>query len=89
MKNIILTLLIIITFTISPELFAQNVAMNSTGRNSDASAMLDVSSTTSGSLMPRMTTTEQNAILLPVNGLTIFNTTLNTITINTGNYTIG
>ncbi len=84
MKAIILILSTVLIFSFSTSLFAQNVSINSTGSNPDASAMLDVSSTTTGFLMPRMTTTQQNAILLPLNGLTIFNTTLNTITINTG-----
>lgn len=50
----------------------------------DTSAMLDVSSTTTGFLMPRMTTTEQNAIVLPASGLAIFNTTVNSVMLNTG-----
>jgi hypothetical protein len=41
----------------------------------DASAQLDVSSTTKGFLPPRMTTTQRNAISSPVEGLHIYNTT--------------
>ena len=41
----------------------------------DASAQLDVSSTTKGFLPPRMTTTERNAISSPAAGLMIYNTT--------------
>lgn len=41
-----------------------------------ASAMLEVSSTTKGALLPRMTTTQQNAISSPATGLIIYNTTL-------------
>tara|TARA_R110002012_G_scaffold320300_1_gene543191 strand:+ start:21 stop:725 length:705 start_codon:yes stop_codon:yes gene_type:complete len=42
-------------------------------------ALLDVSSTTNGVLLPRMTTTQVNAISAPNNGLTVYNTTLNTL----------
>ena len=45
----------------------------------NASAQLDVVSTTKGFLPPRMTTTQINAIVSPANGLVVFNTTLNTI----------
>lgn len=45
------------------------------GGTADASALLDVQSTTRGFLPPRMTTTQRNAIASPAAGLTIFNTT--------------
>ena len=41
----------------------------------DASAMLEVDSTTGGFLFPRMTTAQRDALSSPTNGLTIFNTT--------------
>jgi hypothetical protein len=50
----------------------------------DASSILDVSSNTKGLLMPRLTTTERNAIVLPAEGLMIYNTTLDDGQINTG-----
>lgn len=43
----------------------------------DASAALEVSSTTGGLLMPRMTSTERDAISSPADGLMIYNTTTN------------
>ena len=43
----------------------------------DASAVLDISSTTGGVLFPRMTTTQRNAITTPAEGLVIYNTTDN------------
>lgn len=55
--------------------------LNSTGNfafgttTPDASAKLEVSSTTGGFLPPRMTTTERDAIATPAAGLVIFNTT--------------
>jgi len=43
----------------------------------DASAKFQIDSTTQGALLPRMTTTERNAISSPANGLLIYNTTAN------------
>jgi hypothetical protein len=43
----------------------------------NASAALDVTSTTQGVLFPRMTTTQRNAISSPADGLVIYNTTDN------------
>lgn len=43
----------------------------------DASALLDVSSTTKGFLPPRMTTTQRDAISAPPNGLMLYNSTTN------------
>jgi hypothetical protein len=84
MKNLAVTLLVFLSLVISPNLHAQNVSVNADGSLADTSAMLDVSSTTKGFLLPRMTTSQQNSIILPAKGLTIFNTTLNSIMINTG-----
>lgn len=42
----------------------------------NASAILDVSSTTKGVLLPRLTTTQRNAITTPEFGLLLYNTTL-------------
>jgi hypothetical protein len=50
----------------------------------DASAVLDLSSTTKGLLMPRMTTLQQTALVSPAIGLTIFNTTIGQIQSNKG-----
>ena len=52
-------------------LFAQ-VAINSEGSDPDQSAMLDVSSTARGLLVPRMTLLERDAISNPATGLLIF-----------------
>lgn len=43
----------------------------------DPSAALEVSSTSGGVLLPRMTTTERDAISSPTDGLVIYNTTTN------------
>ena len=50
--------------------FSQNVGVNTT--TPDASAMLDVESTTSGMLIPRMTMVQRDAITLPATSLLIY-----------------
>lgn len=64
---------------ISSQLYAQNIGINSTGATPDLKAMLDIASTTSGLLIPRMTTTQRDAITTPPNGLQIYNITTNTL----------
>jgi hypothetical protein len=44
----------------------------------DTSALVDISSTTQGFLVPRMTTAQKNAIGTPATSLLVFDTTLNT-----------
>jgi trimeric autotransporter adhesin len=56
---------------------AQSVGINADGSAANATAILDLKSTTKGFLPPRMTTTERNAIGTPATGLVIFNTTTN------------
>ncbi|MEM6299993.1 MAG: hypothetical protein AAF740_15000, partial [Bacteroidota bacterium] len=57
--------------------FAQ-VGINSTNADPDNSAMLDISSTDKGILIPRMTTSEREAINNPAEGLLVFDNTTNT-----------
>lgn len=59
----------------SANIQAQSLAINVTGAAAHSSAILDVSSTTKGLLIPRMNTTERNAISSPIAGLIIYNTT--------------
>jgi hypothetical protein len=67
-----------------------NLFMNGTAQNymagplaigsnttSVPSAILEINNTTRGVLLPRMTTTQINAIASPANGLMVYNTTLN------------
>ncbi|MCC6599783.1 MAG: hypothetical protein IT223_03820, partial [Crocinitomicaceae bacterium] len=56
---------------------SNGVSINNSGAVPDPSAILDVSSTTKGALIPRMTQTERNAISNPALGLQVFNTTTN------------
>ena len=69
----------ILLFSLSALLFitanAQTgVSINETGNSADASAMLDVSSTTTGMLIPRMTEVQRDAIGSPATGLMIYQT---------------
>ncbi|MBL4709171.1 MAG: tail fiber domain-containing protein [Flavobacteriales bacterium] len=53
---------------------AQNISVNADGTAPDNSAMLDVSSSSSGLLIPRMTVAQRLAIASPSNGLLVFQT---------------
>ena len=53
---------------------AQSVSVNTDGTTADASAILDVKSTTKGVLVPRVTTAQRGAIVSPANGLLVYDT---------------
>ena len=53
---------------------AQGMAVNASGSSPDGSAMLDVSSTSKGMLVPRMTNAQINAISNPANSLLVYQT---------------
>jgi hypothetical protein len=67
------TLAIIFCLFLSIPSFSQ-VGISATNTPPNTSAMLDVSSTTKGLLMPRMTTVQRLAILSPAVGLTVYDT---------------
>ena len=69
MKNLLLAWLILFSF----QSFTQ-VGINATGTAPTPSAMLDVSSTNMGILIPRMTTIQKNAIPNKVEGLMVYDT---------------
>ena len=73
----------IITFSVTLlllniENLQAQVGINSDASNPDASAMLDIKSTTKGVLVPRMTTAQRNNIASPADGLLIFDITTET-----------
>lgn len=68
------TLLLAGSLAVTTTIQAQNIAINSSGAAPVPSAMLDVSSTTSGMLIPRMNETQRLAIASPATGLLVFQT---------------
>ena len=54
--------------------FGQSVSINSDGTPPEPSAMLDVSDTSRGILIPRMTASQRLAIVSPANGLLVYQT---------------
>jgi hypothetical protein len=73
-KNLLLLFFIVLAFT---QAQAQSVGIAATASTPDASSILDVKSTTKGMLIPRMTTTEKNAIPAKATGLMVYDNTLN------------
>lgn len=54
------------------------------GSGLEASAKLDIASTTQGVLLPRMTTAQKNAITSPATGLVVYDITLNKLCVYSG-----
>ncbi len=79
MKKILQKLLFTATVVLltSNNLFSQNVAINASGAAPVASAMLDIASTSSGLLIPRMSTAQRTSIGTPATGLLVYDTTTN------------
>ncbi|MFZ4520569.1 MAG: PKD-like domain-containing protein [Bacteroidales bacterium] len=76
MKKIFTLAIVLILSCITFELVAQ-VGINNNNLNPAASAMLDISSTNKGLLIPRMSSESRNMIPSPATGLLIYNTTTN------------
>jgi uncharacterized protein (TIGR02145 family) len=73
-----LLVLLIITILLINFVFSQSgISVNTIGTPDDNSAILDVSSTSQGLLIPRMTTVQRDAISSPALSLLIFNITTN------------
>jgi len=69
-NNVLLVIATVLFF--SSLSFSQGISINNDGSGADGSAMLDVKSTTSGLLVPRMTTVQRIAIVSPANSLMVF-----------------
>jgi hypothetical protein len=63
-----------ILFCFCKNSIAQSVAINTTAASANASSILDVSSTTKGLLLPRMSKVQKNAIITPATGLLVYQT---------------
>ena len=73
-KNIFMIALVAVCTVGSKVARAQGMAVNTSGAAANSSAMLDVSSTTQGVLVPRMTTSQRTGISSPAAGLLVFDT---------------
>ncbi len=77
----VLIIILLITLGRFQNSQAQNIGINANGALPDSKAMLDVSSTNSGLLIPRMTTAQRDSILLPPNALQVYNTSTKALNI--------
>jgi len=85
MKVILSLLLLILTVS----MFSQGSSINETGTPADSSAMLDISATDKGLLIPRMTSAQRDLIKNPADGLMIYNIEENRLELfntSTGNW---
>lgn len=69
-----LTLALAFILIISSSASAQSVAINTNGSFADSTALLDVSSTSKGLLIPRMTKMQRDSIVAPATGLMVYQT---------------
>jgi hypothetical protein len=83
-KTAQIIIVLLTTFT-----FQAQVAINNDGSNPDASAMLDIKSTTSGLLIPRMEAAERDNIVSPATGLLVYVTDENTFNYYDGTQWVG
>ncbi len=81
MKSLKLILVILI---VSLTAYSQSISINNDGTAPNASAMLDIKSTTKGLLIPRMTTVQRTGIAAPAKGLLVYDTDNNSFWFYTG-----
>ncbi|MEM6316301.1 MAG: tail fiber domain-containing protein [Bacteroidota bacterium] len=71
------SILVFFLFHLSLFSLSAQVAINENNNEPDTSAMLDISSTDKGILIPRMSSTDRENISSPANGLMVFDSTTN------------
>ncbi|MCH2045993.1 MAG: hypothetical protein MK212_17895 [Saprospiraceae bacterium] len=76
MKKSITLFMVQIILCITIEAQTVGVSINNDGTDPDASAILDIKSTTQGFLIPRMTSIQRDAISNPATSLMIYNTSI-------------
>ena len=86
MKKLFYLSIAFIGLVICPNSFvnAQGLGVNTTGAPADNSAGIDIDFVDKGMLLPRMTTSQRDAISNPATGLTIFNTDCQLYNYNSG-----
>ena len=72
--NLSISSICIVVICFTSTISAQNVAINNTGDNPHASAILDVASTSKGVLVPRMNTQSRVMIVNPAQSLLVYDT---------------
>jgi hypothetical protein len=76
MKRYLLIAVVLLCYQIA---FTQNIAINNDGSTPNPSAILDIKSTSKGLLMPRMSTSQRNAVTGAAAGLLVFDLDKSTI----------
>ena len=84
MKTLLFANLILLFVLLSNINILAQVSMNNVGSTPDNSAMLDVSATNRGLLIPRISTDARNQIPSPATGLLIYNSTTNQLNFYNG-----
>ena len=74
----------VVAFFLFVTVQAQSVGINTTATTPDASSILDVSSTSKGLLIPRMSTVAITTISNPAKGLLVYDSVKNQLMVNMG-----
>lgn len=84
MKKLVSCLIVMFFLLANDVTNAQSVAINNDGAAPDSSAIVDIASRSKGLLIPRMNSNERNSIVVPAQGLLVFDTDMNNIFVYKG-----